>query len=294
MTWFDKRKKDKDAVIVDAAMMEDVEKAVRLVGDFEDDPYMNEALDASDAERETIEALSAAVAAANDAADAKDEADAAAERALKAAEKAEAAKAEAQKIAEQADPEADVDEIMRKYDRESNTRIWEGTPKKIVSALMAIFSLYCIGMTLFSTELPETKLARFLACVIIIGYLLYPVRKGKVRPNHMPWFDIVIMVIGAACFFYFAFNALDIIKLSTRIQPIHVVVGVLGILVLMELCRRCVGIPILVVVTCLLIYALVNQYGVANDLYLMLRNTVYKLFYTTSGVIGTPINVCYT
>ena len=26
----------------------------------------------------------------------------------------------------------------------------------------------------------------------------------------------------------------------------------------------------------------------------MLRNTVYKLFYTTSGVIGTPINVCYT
>ena len=294
MTWFDKRKKDKDAVVVDAALMEDVEEAVRSVGDFGGDAYLNEALDSSDAEREKIEALSAAVAAANDAADARDAAKEAAAKAEAAAKTAEAATAEAEKIAEQADPEADVDEIMRKYDRESNTRIWEGTPKKIVNALMALFSLYCIGMTLFSTELPETKLARFLACVVIIGYLLYPVRKGKVRPNSMPWYDIVIMVVGAACFFYFAFNALDIIRLSTRIQPIHVVVGVIGILVLMELCRRCVGIPILVVVTCLLIYALTNQYGVSGDLYLMLRNTVYKLFYTTSGVIGTPINVCYT
>ena len=274
--------------------MEDVEKAVRSVGDFEDDAFLNEALDSSEAERKKVVALSAAVAAANDAADARDAAKEAAAKAEEAAKKAEVAEAEAENLAEQADPEADVDEIMRKYDRESNTRIWEGTPKKIINALMALFSLYCIGMTLFSTELPETKLARFLACVVIIGYLLYPVRKGRVRPNSMPWYDIVIMVVGAACFFYFAFNALDIIRLSTRIQPIHVAVGVIGILVLMELCRRCVGIPILVVVACLLIYALTNQYGVSGDLYLMLRNTVYKLFYTTSGVIGTPINVCYT
>ena len=294
MTWFDKRKKDKDAVVVDAALMEDVEKAVRSVGDFGGDAFLNEALDSSDSEREKVMALSAAVAAANDAADARDAAEIAAAKAEEAAKVAEAATAEAEKIAEQADPEADVDEIMRKYDRESNTRIWEGTPKKIVNALTALFSLYCIGMTLFSTELPETKLARFLACVVIIGYLLYPVRKGKVRPNHMPWYDIVIMVVGAACFFYFAFNALGIIRLSTRIEPIHVVVGIIGVLVLMELCRRSVGIPILVVVMCLLIYALYNQYGVSGDWYLMLRTTVYKLFYTTSGVIGTPINVCYT
>ena len=27
---------------------------------------------------------------------------------------------------------ADMDEVMRKYDRESATRIWEGTPKLVV------------------------------------------------------------------------------------------------------------------------------------------------------------------
>ena len=295
MTWYDKRKKDKDAVVVDAAMMEDVKHAAHVVGDFADDGFISDAVDSADKEIQEVEAFSAAVAAANDALDAKDAANAAAKKAERAAQKAVDTKVEAESLAEKADPEADVDEIMRKYDRESNTRIWTGTPKKIINALMAVFSVYCIGMTLLSTELPETKLARFLACVVIIGYLLYPVRKGKVRPNKMPWYDIVIMVVGAACFLYFAFNALDIIKLSTRIQPIHIAVGIIGTLSLMELCRRCVGIPILVVVSCLLIYAIYNQYQVsAGDLYLMMRNIVYKLFYTTSGVIGTPINVCYT
>ena len=31
--------------------------------------------------------------------------------------------------AEHSDMAADVDAVMKKYDRESNTRIWEGAPK---------------------------------------------------------------------------------------------------------------------------------------------------------------------
>ena len=44
------------------------------------------------------------------------------------------------------DMAADLDAVMRKYDRESATRIWEGTPKIIITAIMAIFSLYCLYM----------------------------------------------------------------------------------------------------------------------------------------------------
>ena len=193
------------------------------------------------------------------------------------------------------DTAANVEAVMRKYDRESNTRIWEGKPKAIISVIMAMFSVYCICMTLFSTELPETKLARFLACVIVIGYLMYPARKnGRVRVNHMPWYDILIMVAGAGAFLYFAFNAYDILMLTSRIEPIHVVLGVIGILVVADLCRRSVGVPILVVVGCLLIYALVWRYDQCHDFYMTIRLIVFKLFYTTNGIIGTPINVCYT
>ena len=192
------------------------------------------------------------------------------------------------------DMAADLDAVMRKYDRESATRIWEGTPKIIITAIMAIFSLYCLYMTLFSTALPEVRLTLFVGCILILGFLTYPVKKGHVHVNSMPWYDIVLMVVGSASFFYFAANALPLIKLATRIETIHVVIGVIGILVLVELCRRCVGIPILCVVGVLLVYTFYNQFSFNPSFYNALKNIVYKLFYTTSGVIGTPINVCFT
>ena len=192
------------------------------------------------------------------------------------------------------DMAADLDAVMRKYDSESATRIWEGTPKIIITAIMAIFSLYCLYMTLFSTALPEVRLTLFVGCIIILGFLTYPVKKGHVHVNSMPWYDIVLMVVGSASFFYFAANALPLIKLATRIETIHVVIGVIGILVLVELCRRCVGIPILCVVGVLLVYTFYNQFSFNPSFYNALKNIVYKLFYTTSGVIGTPINVCFT
>ena len=192
------------------------------------------------------------------------------------------------------DMETDLDEVMRKYDRESATRIWEGTPKIIITVIMTFFSLYCLYMTLFSTALPEVRLTLFVGCIIILGFLTYPAKKGHVKVNSLPWYDIVLMLVGSACFFYFAINAFTLIQLATRIEPIHVIIGVIGILVLIELCRRCVGIPILCVVAALLIYTFYNQLSYNPSFFNALKNVVYKLFYTTSGVIGTPINVCFT
>ena len=189
---------------------------------------------------------------------------------------------------------ADVDEVMRKYDRESNTRIWSGWQAVVIKVFMAAFALLCICMTLFSTAMPEIRLPGFMGFIVLAGFLNFPASKHHVKPNYLPWYDILLMVIGAGCFFYFAFNAMTMIKLATRIQPIHVVIGVVGILVLVELCRRCVGLPILVVAGLLIAYAFYNQLSYNPSFYQALKNIIYKLFYTTSGVIGTPISVCYT
>ena len=190
--------------------------------------------------------------------------------------------------------QTDVDAVMKKYDRESNTRVWQGIPKTIVGCIMAAFSVYCLYMTLFNTVLPETRLSLFLGCIIIIGFLIYPADKHHVKPNRIPWYDIVLMVLGAGSFFYFAFNAYDIIMMNNRIDLPLIVMGVVGILVLFELCRRCVGIPILVVVAALLIYVVVWRSGYNSDPFKMFQYIISRLFYSVNGVIGTPINVCYT
>lgn len=194
------------------------------------------------------------------------------------------------------DETIDAEEVMRKYDKESNTRIWEGIPAVIVTTLMVLFSVYCLFMTLFSTEQAEARLARFLAFVIVIGFMMYPARKSNHKVNHIPWYDFALMAIGFGSFMYFAFNVTDILLMGARIETFHVVLGIAGLLVLVELCRRCVGLPIIIVVVCLVVYALYWQFDSSNNptIYDSVRKVVQKLFYTTSGVIGTPINVCYT
>ena len=184
--------------------------------------------------------------------------------------------------------EDEVNEVMKKYDRESNTRIWVGGPQRVVQVVMALFSLYCIYSTLFSTASLERRMTAFLGCVIIMGFLYYPASKHHVRPNFIPWYDVIIMVVGAGCFFYYCFVADDLIKVlssASKMTTMYNVIAIVGILVLMELCRRCVGVPILVVVAVLLFYT----FGVAN---LTLERALYTLFYRTGGVIGTPIQVC--
>ena len=46
-----------------------------------------------------------------------------------------------------------LEEVMRKYDRESNVRIWTGRPAWVVKAILIGFSLFCIWVTLFATFL---------------------------------------------------------------------------------------------------------------------------------------------
>ena len=101
---------------------------------------------------------------------------------------------------------AEVDEVMKKYDRESNTRVWEGKPKLIVSIVLALFSVFCIYVTLFASWLEEIRLSSFVGLIVLIGYIVFPAKKGVQKVNHMPWYDIVIMIAGTASFFYFTFN----------------------------------------------------------------------------------------
>ena len=89
----------------------------------------------------------------------------------------------------------DVDNLMRKYDKESQTRIWEGTPAIVVRAIMVCFSLYCIYSTLFSVAALEKRMTAFLALVVIMGYLTYPASKHHVRHNYIPWYDFILMAL---------------------------------------------------------------------------------------------------
>ena len=193
--------------------------------------------------------------------------------------------------------QAAVDEVMKKYDRESNTRIWEGWQKWTVYGIMAAFSLFVIYVTLFATWLDLIRYPSFMGGVILIGYLIYPARKGAQKVNYIPWYDWIILLLGTAAFLYMVVNAKSLtVRLGmSQIKPYEVAIGVIGILTVLELCRRAVGVPILCVAGVFMLYALyyfcvTKDKGVSGAI----RQVGIALFYRVQGggILGTPVQVC--
>ena len=185
----------------------------------------------------------------------------------------------------------DLDAVMKKYDQESNVRIWEGKPRLAVNFILAAFSLFCIYVTLFTSWLEELRLTSFVAWIVFLGFLVFPARKGHQKTNYIPWYDIVGMIAGTGAFLYFTFNAVDIIQQGSNFAPYQIAIGIIGILALAEVCRRSVGLPILIVAACFIVYALI--WGLSNPTLIgKLNYSVRYLFYSKEGILSTPINVC--
>ena len=197
------------------------------------------------------------------------------------------------KVAESINPEspADLDAVMKKYDRESNVRVWEGKWKVLVTCILAIFSLFCLYVTLFASWLEEFRLTSFVAFIILLGYIIYPAKKGQQKANYMPWYDILLMVCGTGAFLYFTANAMQIIQQGSNFLWYQIIIGVVGIISLGEVCRRSVGLPIVIVAACFIIYAM--TVGLSNPSFWgKLKYAVHYLFYSKEGILSTPINVC--
>ena len=191
--------------------------------------------------------------------------------------------------------EVDSESIMQEFDRESNVRVFTGWRKKIITALMAGFSVYMIAMALvFPTATKYTKLTTFLAFIAFIGYLIFPAYKKQTkRINHVPFYDIILAVVSAGSFLYYTIFQEDIIKMSKRIGTLQIIVALVAILLLVELVRRAVGLPIIFVAGAFVVYAAVKAY--TDNPNTALRNLMYGLFYDVSnGLFSTPVYVCTT
>ncbi len=184
-----------------------------------------------------------------------------------------------------------LEEVMKKYDRESNVRVFTGKPAVAVKALLIAFSLFCIWVTLFATFLEEIRLTSFMGMIVFLGFLLYPADRKHTKVNHIPWYDVLGMIFGSGAFFYYTFQAQAIVQQGTRFQLYQIIIAVVGIIALLEVTRRSVGKPILFVALFFIVYALV--YGLTNPAFAgRCRYLVRNLFYAKTGILSTPVNVC--
>jgi TRAP transporter 4TM/12TM fusion protein len=184
--------------------------------------------------------------------------------------------------------EADVKAVLAQYDRESDVREFKGIPRTIIRYLLVAFSLYAISANIIFTLPEQVKRASFIGIVIFIAFLIFPVsRKMKSRRlNYIPWYDLVLGIVGAVAFFYYVVNFRTIANRAGLFTMTDLVMGTIAILIVIEICRRAVGIPIIVVVAAFIAFAFYSGFS--------FKRIVTHLFYTLEGVIGIPLGVCTT
>ena len=185
-------------------------------------------------------------------------------------------------------------EVMEKLDKESNSSEHKGLVGKFVSALAIAFSVFQLYTAIFGVLDAQLQRAVHLGFGLALIYLLYPTRqswKNKLHPV-----DFILAILGAAAPGYIVYAYNELVLRSGVVNTVDLIIGVIGILLVIEATRRVVGIPMVVVVCVFIVYAFAGPYmpGILAHRGLTPSQLISHLFYTTEGIFGIPLGVSST
>lgn len=189
----------------------------------------------------------------------------------------------------------EIDDYMSKYDSESMYRRYSDWKKYLIIVISVVFCLFQLYSILSGKITAQIVRATHLSFVMLLAYLLFPMKKDMPK-DKLPWYDVILAVIGAASWAYISFNFEELIRRAGIYTTTDVIIGIIGILLVFEACRRIVGLPILIISIVFIIYALFGAYapGFLNHRGYSLQRLVSHLFYNTEGIMGTPIGASAT
>lgn len=192
----------------------------------------------------------------------------------------------------------EINKIMAKYDKESAVRQLPRQINLVISIILICFSL----LQLYSTWriIPATSMRPLhLGIVVFLAYTLYPVRKSGFSTKRGWWIsfgiDMALAIAALFCYLYLVFNYESIVSVP-RLTQFQYVIGAVGILLLMEACRRVSGLPIVCVAIAFLLVGIFGQSmpGFLANRGFSLQVIIKHLFFGLEGVFGTPIGASST
>lgn len=202
-----------------------------------------------------------------------------------------------QHVAEEKISAEEVNEIMAKYDRESAVRIFSGNKALLVKLLLVAFTVFAVAINTVLHLNAQVHRTTFIAFVLFLAYLLYPAKKDAPKnTNKVPLLDMILAFASAGSFLYMGINYEQLVAQAGNYTQIDIAVAMVAIVLLFEACRRVVGTPILIVVGCFIAYAYFGNMipGTFGHRGFSIQRIATHLYFTTEGVIGTPLAVCST
>lgn len=190
----------------------------------------------------------------------------------------------------------EMQEKLKSLDKESNTVEYKGICGKIVAIICICFSLFQIYTGLFGTLDAMIQRCIHLSFGICLVFLLCPTKKSWVKEGRFHPIDVILAVIAMIPPIYILVNYQQLILRAGTVTLVDAVVGLVGIIMVLEAARRIVGLPIVIVVLCFLAYGFLGPYmpGPLAHRGLTIKQMVGHLFFTTEGVFGIPLGVSST
>ncbi|WP_088005642.1 TRAP transporter permease [Indiicoccus explosivorum] len=187
-------------------------------------------------------------------------------------------------------------EILQKYDPESNTRDVVGVLKSIIFFGLLAFSIFQLYTAIFGQFTAYIQRSIHLGFALSLIFLLFPARRKGARRNSVPFYDIILAVLSVGVGLYWPLFYEEIVLRVGRLAGIDLAVGILAIVLTLEATRRAVGLPITIISSAFLFYAFFGRSfpGFLAHRGQDLESVVQLMFFTTDGILGTPIGVSAT
>lgn len=185
--------------------------------------------------------------------------------------------------------------LLEKYDTESNTRKIGGLQGKAIYIILLAFSVFQLYTAIFGQFPAQIQRTVHLGFGLTLVFLLFPASKKGIKTK-IAWYDYILAALGAFVGAYWVLNYDRLVKSLGTLETMDFWVGLIVTLLVLEAARRAVGIPITIIAGLFLMYAYFGPY--LPDFLAHRGQSVDKIvnlmYYTTDGILGTPLAVSST
>jgi len=175
-----------------------------------------------------------------------------------------------------------------------------GETAKALYAIALIWSLYQLYIAsplpfIFNIGILDDTQQRsiHLAFALFLAFLSYPALKSSPR-DRIPWFDWLLAAVATLSSLYILFFYADVSGRSGGVRtPLEILVTVVGIVTILEVTRRVLGIALVIVSGVFMAYAFLGPYvpELISHRGVSLNRFADHMWLTTEGVFGLPLGV---
>lgn len=185
-----------------------------------------------------------------------------------------------------------VSRIIEEYESESQVRQLGGRWRILVGGLAAGLSMYALYATQYSIT-TQVYRASFLLIVLVLTFLLYPLRK---RDTGVGVLDIVLGVAATVSLGYLCLNYAAALDRVTQPTTTELLLGGLLLVLILEATRRTTGWVLPLTAVVFLLYAFFGRYlpSPFNHRGYRLPRIIGQNYLTLEGVFGVPLDVAAT